>query len=157
MLYLAPVRPILEYGLQASPTYLRQDIIMMEKLQRLATRMVKGLRDLPYEDRLRRLNLFSIERRLLLGDPILAYNMFQGRLDMPFEEFFEAPSDRNLRRHDFQLRHRRFQRARRGAAFSVRLPPKWNALPLEVVTASTLNSFKRMLDNRWTSLFPDVL
>ncbi len=50
--------------------------------------MVKGLRDLPYEGRLRRLTLFSIERRLLRGDLILAYNMFQGRLDMPLEELF---------------------------------------------------------------------
>ncbi len=100
-LYLALVRSILEYGLQASPPYIRQDITMMEKLQRLATRMVKGLRDLSYEDRLRRLNLFSVERRLLRGDPILAHNMFQGRLDMLLEEFFEAPPGRILRRHNF--------------------------------------------------------
>ncbi len=76
---------------------------------------------------------------------------------MPFEEVFEAPSERNLRRHDFQLRHRRFHRAWRGAAFSVRLPPKWNAPLLEVVTAPTLDLFKRMLDDRWTYIFPDVL
>ncbi len=153
-LYLSLVRPILEFGLQASTPYLRQDIILIEKLQRLATRMVKGLRDLSYENRLRRLNLFSIERRLLRGDLILAYNVFQGRLDVPLEEFFEAPTER---RHDFQLRHRRFHRARRGAAFSVRLPPKWNALPLEVVTAPTLDLFKRMMDDRWALLFPDIL
>ncbi len=119
--------------------------------------MVKGLGDLSYEDRLRRLNLLSIERRLLRGDLILAYNMFQGRLDVPVEEFFEAQTERNLHRHDFQLRHRRFHRERRGAAFSVRLPPKWNTLPLEVVTAPTLDLFKRMLDDRWALLFPDIL
>ncbi len=27
-----------------------------------------------------------------------------------------------------------------GAAFSVKLPPRWNALPLEVVTAQTLDA-----------------
>ncbi len=83
--------------------------------------------------------------------------MCQGRLDVPLEEFFEAPTERNFRRYDFQLRHRRFHLARRGAAFSVRLPPKWNTLPLEVVTALTLDLFKRMLDDRWTLLFPDIL
>ncbi len=83
--------------------------------------------------------------------------MFQGRLDMPLKEFFEASSERNLRRHDFQLRHRRFYRARRGAAFSVSLPPKLNALPLGVVTAPTLDLFKRLLDDRWAYLFPDIL
>ncbi len=45
----------------------------------------------------------------------------------------------------------------KGAAFSVRLPPKWNALPVEVLTAATLDLFKRMVDDRWAYLFPDVL
>ncbi len=48
----------------------------MERIQRLATRMVKGMRELPYKERLRRLNLFSFERRRLRGDLILAYNIF---------------------------------------------------------------------------------
>ncbi len=96
--------------------------------------------------------VFEVQWRFPIDkEACTAYNMFQGRLDMPLEEFFEAPSERNLRRHDFQLRHRRFHRARRGAAFSVRLAPKWNALPLEVVTATTL------LDDRWVYLFLDVL
>ncbi len=68
-LYLALVRPILEYGLQASPPYLRRDIYLMERLPRLGTRMVNSLRGLSYEDRFRRLNLFTIERRLLRGGP----------------------------------------------------------------------------------------
>ncbi len=94
--------------------------------------------------------------RLLRGDLIMAYNMFQGRLNVRLEDFFKAPSGRDLRRRDFQLRHRRFNRARRGAAFSVKLPRSWNALSLEVVTAPTLVTFKCMLDDRWASLFPDV-
>ncbi len=102
---------------------------MMEKLQRLVTRMVKGLRDHSYEDRLSRFNVFSFERRLLRGDLLLANKMFHGRLDVQLEEFFEVPSERSLCRYDSQLRHRRFHRARR------ELPPKWNALLLEVVTA----------------------
>ncbi len=120
-LYLALVTPILEYGLQASPPYFRQDI---KKLQRLATKMMKGLKDLSEGDRLRRLNIFSIERRPLRADLILAYDIFQDRLNIPLEEFFEAPSERNLRRHDFRLHHRRLHRARRGVAFSVRLHPR---------------------------------
>ncbi len=80
-LYLALVRPILEYGQQASSPYLRRDIALMERIQRLATRMVKGMRKLPYEDRLCRLNIFSLGRRRLRGDLILASNIFHGRFD----------------------------------------------------------------------------
>ncbi len=155
-LYLALVRHILEYGLQASPLYLRRDIYLMERLQRLGTRMVKSLRGLSYEDRLRRLNLCTIERRLFRGDLILAYNLFQGRLNIPLDEIFEAPAERNLRRHDFQLRHRRFRLARRKAAFSVRLPKHWNKLSQAVVTARSFKAFTRLLDSNWASIFSQL-
>ncbi len=56
---------------------------MMESIQRLVTRMVNGMRDLPYESRLRRMSTCSLERRWLRGDIILAYNTFHGRFDLP--------------------------------------------------------------------------
>ncbi len=59
----------------------------MEHIQRLATRMVKGMRELSYEERLHRLNFFSPERRRLRGDFILAYNTFHGCLSFPQAEF----------------------------------------------------------------------
>ncbi len=156
ILHLALVRPILEYGQQASSPYLRRDTALMERIQRLATRMVKGMRELPYEDRLRRLNIFSLERRRLRGDLILAFNLFHGRLDLPRAECFEAPTGRDLRGHDFKLRHRSFRLLRRKAAFSVRLPISWNKLPMVIVNSPTLDTFKRLLDSAWFSLFPSL-
>ncbi len=76
------------------------------------------------------------------------------------EDFFSLVQDGTPARRfcfEFQLHHRRFHRAKRGAAFSVRLPPKWDALLLEVAIAPTLDSFKRMLDDHWASRFSDVL
>ncbi len=113
----------------------------MERIQRLATRLVIGMRELPYEDRLRRLNIFSLERRRIRGELILAYNTLHGRLHFPQAEFFEAPADRDLRGHDFKLRHRSFRLLQGKAAFSVRLPISWNKLPMEMVNAT-----KRLLD-----------
>ncbi len=68
----------------------------MERIPHLATRMVKGMRELPYEDRHRRLDIFSLERRRLRGGLILAYNIFHGRIDLPQAEFFEMPVERDL-------------------------------------------------------------
>ncbi len=146
----------MEYGQQAPSIYLRQDIALMERIQRLATRMVKGMRELPYEDRLRRLNIFSLKRRRLRGDLILAYNIFHGYLDLPRAGFFEAPSERDLRGHDFKLRHRSFRLLWRKAVFSVRLPISWNKLPMENVNSPTLDTFKRLQDLAWLSLFPSL-
>ncbi len=83
----------MEYGQQASSPYLQRDIALMESIQRLATRMFKGMRELPYEEMLRPLNIFSLERRRPRGDFILAYNIFHGRLDLPQAEFSEAPAE----------------------------------------------------------------
>ena len=54
-LYKSLVRPHLEDCVQTWRPYLTQDIEMLEKVQRRATKMVYGLNNLTYEQRLRRL------------------------------------------------------------------------------------------------------
>ncbi len=100
-----------------------------------------------YEDRLRRLNIFSLERRRLRGDPILADDIFHGRLDFFQAGCFEPPAERDLRGHDLKLRHSSFRLLRRKAAFSVSRPISWNNLPMKIVYSPTLDAFKRLLDS----------
>ena len=51
-LYKPIVRPHLEYSIQAWSPYLRKYIDMLDKIQRRATKLIPGVRDLRYEERL---------------------------------------------------------------------------------------------------------
>ncbi len=64
-LYEAFVRPHLEYGMPAYSPNPVADIIHLERNQRLTTRLVTGMRHLPYEERLQLLGLHSLQRRWL--------------------------------------------------------------------------------------------
>ena len=77
-LYKAIVRPHLEYCIQAWSPYLRKDIDMLEQIQRRATKLIPGLIDLRYEERLKECGLTTLETRRLREDQIEVFMLLIG-------------------------------------------------------------------------------
>jgi hypothetical protein len=155
-LFSAMVRPHLEYAVQAWSPYLQKDIQLLEGVQRLATRMINGFSLMDYASRLRRLNLFSLERRRLRGDLITVFKVFNGEISLDPNDFFVPAIFPSTRGHQLKLFKPYVSTRRRAMCFSQRIVRNWNSLPPSILTAPNSNIFKTMLDKCWSDIFPNI-
>jgi hypothetical protein len=140
------VRPIVEYGSQVWSPHLVKDIIHVESVQRSFTKLIPGLYEKSYAERLRCLMLDSLELRRLKADLCLTFCILHKLNDSEASRFFETRINSVTRGHPMKLVVRAVKRDCTKYFFSSRVVKPWNSLPSDVVLSSSLSQFKRSIN-----------
>ena len=99
------MRPILEYASPVWCPYLVKNIVLLEKVQRRASRLALGQRrgEMSYEDRCEMLRWSQLTDRRLYFSLIECYKLVFGLNSLCFSDFFEFASKRNRSNHNYKL------------------------------------------------------
>ena len=131
----------------------KKDIVLIESVQKKATKYLQGMQGLNYEQRLRKLNLPTLAYRRLRGSMIETYKIFNTYDKEAAPNLQLCANPYPTRGHHQKLYYSRSnKRHPKLHAFNQRIVRPWNSLPQEVINKPNLDSFKNALDKHWNNL-----
>ena len=113
-------------------------ILDIESVQRTFTRIIEGMENLSYKQRLEKLDLTTLLERRMRGDLIETFKILNGLNNYGSSFYKKSARTNNLIARSAKLTSLDF--------FSERVVKYWNKLPEYVKTKDSVNSFKNGLD-----------
>ena len=132
-------------------TTIKNDKIILENVQRQATRLVKCTQHPPYHEWLRSLHvgLPSLEYRREQFDMVQVYKILHNIDEVDKNKLFQRANYPTTRGHSLKLFKWRKRLSVRANYSSQCVIDQWNAFPESIVTAPSVNVFKSRLNKFW--------
>jgi hypothetical protein len=108
--------------------------------------MIEGFRNLSYEKRLEETGLTTLSKRRLRADLIETFKIMKGIDKVDYNKFFKLSENNKVRGHSLKLIKNRSRLNLRKNFFSQRVINDWNKLPEEVISAQSVDVFKKRID-----------
>ena len=151
-LYKSLVRPKLEYCIQSWNPSLIKDIELLEQVQHRATKLIQEISHLSYHERLKHLNLSTLELRRHRGDFIETFKILKGKEGIPMNSLFSLNTS-VTRGTSLKLNKPRSRLNIRQNFFSQRVINAWNQLPEFVISSTSVNGFKNAIDRHFQEIY----
>jgi hypothetical protein len=144
-----------EFGTCIWSPYLLKDIDLIERVQRRFTKRIPGLSNLSYSDRLKHLNLESLEYRRLVFDLEMVYKIIhRTSISLNSDDFFSFAPATSTRSNSLRLLLPQRMTVVTENFFTFRVIRIWNSLPDVTVMSENLPKFRQLLKqvNLWRFL-----
>jgi hypothetical protein len=146
--YVSYVLPIFDYCSSVYSPFKLSEIDRLESVQRNFTKKLSGLCDLPYDERLAKCGLVSLELRRLRKDLGLCYQIVNGLIALNFADFFTADTNHRTRRNRQKLKIQKMSHvSSRANFFSVRVVPVWNTLTDDIILCGSYKQFCKLIES----------
>ena len=146
-LYKAFVRPLLEYNSVIwSPNTKKYDK-KIEKVQMKMLKLLSDLGDLPYQQKLKKVNLLSLHARRIQQQLIIMFKMKNNLIDLCFDDFFQRNSYSKTRGNSHKLVIPKSKTKAHKNFFTSACVRHWNRLKSSEINVRTCRLFKSKILN----------